>query len=193
MPNYDVRALGLTVTMLKPIPRADLERLIRRAREQQAEDDRLFVSRPGASEMLDLPYQSIRDLCENGELIAGVIKSADQARSYRIWVPSIYDFMVKRLIALGDPNDPPADARDVLLPQPPTPDDAEAQSAMRALIAARREAWQATETLIKEARQATETLADAQQMLVTVLPRLATKREKERAAHIALKELGITD
>ena len=190
------------------MPRADLELAIRRARLQQAADERLFVNRPRAGEILNLASASVRDLCERGKLIF------DKGREpHNIWVPSIYDFKVKWLIALGDPNDPPADARDVRLPQPPSvPDDTDAQSAMRALIAARQEARQVTEAFIKEARQATLALAEAQQAqqalvvaqqaqqalivaqqaLIAVLPRAPTKRERERAALIALKELGIT-
>jgi hypothetical protein len=141
--------------MPTPMPRADLELLIRRARLQQADDDRLFVSRRSCADMLDIAYHNIPGICQRGELITG---EGDE-RFKTVWVPSIYDFMVKRLIALGDPDDPPADARDVLLPQPLPPDDAEAQAAMRALIAARQEARQATEALIKETRQATDALS----------------------------------
>ena len=187
----------------KFIPRANLELLIRRERQRQAKDDRLFVSRAGAGEMLDCRYQYVRKLCESGELIM-----ADEGASpYRILVPAIYDFKVRRLIALGDPNDPPDDALDALLPHPPASNDVEAQSAIRALVdqarqatealAGAQQAFVATQRAFVAAQRtfadAQQAMADAQQALVAVLPRAPTKREKEKAALIALKELGISN
>jgi len=158
-----------------PLPRDNLDAAVHAIYRRQDEVHYLFASKTGAARILNCSTATLKELIETDDVI-------DQPEG--VWVPSLFDYLVRDTCSLGPPDYQPPPRSPP--PQPPASNDKEVQSAMRALIA---QARQATAAMV-EAQQA---LIAAQQALVAVLPRAPTKREREKAALIALKELGLAD
>jgi hypothetical protein len=164
-----------------PIPRGHLDLLIRRARHDRDNFPNLYVSRPQAAEILRLSTLAISPLVDSGKLL----QMGDATGNGRItlWAMSVYNLKIERLCALGGPDySPPAEEPVEGALSPAAVRDLantvrEDVKAMRAEMASMRaEMASMRRELTREAERKG--------------PRL-TQRERERAAFIAMRELGL--